>query len=160
GTNSTYWSSTNSPTDGSALSYVPEIPWNNSCASSLLATVLGDPTTYGSSGFCNSATARSDGLITTGSGSGGPSGCATGKASKTGVVGGTCAGYAKRAWQAVVGNPRDGVRDIPDVSLFAANGIWGHYYVVCYSDTRNGGAKCTGAPSGWAGGGGTSFGSP
>ena len=52
------------------------------------------------------------------------------------------------------------VRDIPDVSLFAGNGIWGHYYVMCYSDIRNGGAACSGAPSGWAGAGGTSFASP
>jgi len=52
------------------------------------------------------------------------------------------------------------VRDIPDVSLFAANGVWGHYYVYCYSHTAGGGAACTGAPSGWAGAGGTSFASP
>ncbi|MBV9769851.1 MAG: hypothetical protein JOZ32_09790, partial [Bryobacterales bacterium] len=52
------------------------------------------------------------------------------------------------------------VRDIPDVSLFAANGAWGHYYVFCFTDTKNGGSPCTGAPSGWAGGGGTSFSSP
>ena len=29
----------------------------------------------------------------------------------------------------MLGNPSDGVRDIPDVSLFAANGVWGHFYV-------------------------------
>ena len=54
------------------------------------------------------------------------------------------------------------MRDIPDVSLFAANGVWGHYYVVCYSDPGRGrgGASCTGAPSTWAGFGGTSFSSP
>jgi len=52
------------------------------------------------------------------------------------------------------------VRDIPDVSLFAANGVWGHYYVICWSDAANGGASCSGAPSGWAGAGGTSFSSP
>ncbi len=57
------------------------------------------------------------------------------------MVSGTCAGYAKPSWQSVVGNPGDGVRDIPDVSLFAANGVWGHYYVVCYSDTQGGGAR-------------------
>ncbi len=56
--------------------------------------------------------------------------------------------------------PRDGVRDIPDVSLFAANGVWGHYYVVCYSDTNNGGASCAGTPDTWAGFGGTSVSSP
>ena len=52
------------------------------------------------------------------------------------------------------------MRDIPDVSLFSANGVWGHYWVVCYSRTSQGGTACTGAPSGWAGGGGTSFASP
>ncbi len=159
GTNSTYWSSTNSSTYGSALSYIPEIPWNDSCASQLLATASGYSTTYGSSGFCNSSTGEAD-YLTTASGSGGPSGCATGSPSKSGVVGGTCKGYAKPSWQSLVGNPADKVRDIPDVSLFAANGVWGHYYVFCDSDTRDGGAKCTGAPSGWSGAGGTSFASP
>jgi len=52
------------------------------------------------------------------------------------------------------------VRDIPDISIFAANGLWGHYYEVCWSDTANGGKPCTGAPSGWPGYGGTSFASP
>ncbi len=160
GTNSTYWNSTNTSADGSAKSYIPEIPWNDSCAGELLATYLGIPTTYGTTGFCNSSTANTYGLHTTASGSGGPSGCATGSPSTTGVVSGSCAGYAKPLWQSLVGNPADGVRDIPDVSLFAANGIWGHYYVFCDSDTRNGGAACTGAPSGWSGAGGTSFASP
>jgi subtilase family serine protease len=159
GTNSTYWSSTNSATYESALSYVPEIPWNDSCASVLIATASGYSTTYGSSGFCNSATGKAD-YLTTASGSGGPSGCATGTPATGGVVSGSCKGYAKPSWQSVVGNPSDGVRDIPDVSLFAANGVWGHYYVFCDSDTQDGGAACTGAPSGWSGAGGTSFASP
>jgi subtilase family serine protease len=60
----------------------------------------------------------------------------------------------------VPGNPNDSVRDIPDVSLFAANGLWSHFYVFCYSDTANGGAACTGSPSGWTAAGGTSFASP
>jgi subtilase family serine protease len=94
-------------------------------------------------------------------GSGGPSGCATGAPAKAGVVGGTCAGYAKPTWQTgLFGNPADGVRDIPDVSLFAANGAWDHYYVYCWSDVGQGGTACTGVPSGWAGAGGTSFSSP
>jgi hypothetical protein len=97
-------------------------------------------------------------------GSGGPSGCATGVASTRGVVSGTCAGYAKPSYQlGLFGNPNDGVRDIPDVSLFASNGFWDAYYVVCWSnpDTNvGGGATCTGAPSTWAGFGGTSVSSP
>ena len=160
GTNSTYWSGTNSATFGSALSYVPEIPWNDSCASVLISTkVTTSGTTYGTSGFCNSATGINDFLAVTG-GSGGPSGCATGAPSSAGIVGGTCAGYAKPAWQSVFGNPNDGVRDTPDVSLFAANGVWLHYYVVCYSDTGQGGGACTGAPDTWSGFGGTSVATP
>jgi subtilase family serine protease len=154
----TYWSQKNTSTYGSAVSYIPEIPWNDSCASALLAKHFGFSTTYGSSGFCGSSTATQDGLQVVAGGSGGPSGCATGSPSTAGVVGGTCKGYAKPSWQ--TGTPSDGVRDIPDVSLFASNGIWGHYYVYCWSHTRAGGAACTGAPSAWAGAGGTSFSSP
>ncbi|WP_158621221.1 S53 family peptidase [Dyella dinghuensis] len=165
GTNSTYWSSTNSSTYESALSYINEIPWNDSCAGVLLSSKEGYSTPYGSTGFCNSSTGKAD-FLTTGSGSGGPSGCATGKASTSGVVSGTCAGWPKPSWQSgLVGNPSDGVRDIPDVSLFAANGLWGHYYVYCYSNSstagkNDGSEPCTGAPSGWSGAGGTSFASP
>ncbi len=160
GTNSTYWSSSNGSTYGSALSYIPEIPWNDSCASALISSKSGYSTPYGTSGFCNSATGKAY-YLTTASGSGGPSGCASGKASTTGVVGGTCKGTAKPTWQSgFLGNPADGVRDIPDVSLFAANGVWGHYYVYCYTNAAGGGVACTGAPSGWAGAGGTSFASP
>ncbi len=158
GTNGAYWNSANTSTDGSAKSYIPEIPWNDSCASSLLASYFKFSTTYGSSGFCGSSTATQDGLQVVAAGSGGPSGCATGSPSTAGVVGGTCKGYAKPSWQ--TGTPKDNVRDIPDVSLFASNGIWGHYYVYCWSHTRAGGAACTGAPSGWSGAGGTSFSSP
>ena len=54
GTNSTYWNATNTRTYGSAKSYIPEIPWNDSCASVLIAEAEGYSQTYGSSGFCNS----------------------------------------------------------------------------------------------------------
>jgi subtilase family serine protease len=160
-TNSSYWNSGNDPNNyGSAKSYVPEIPWNDSCASALIAKyVTGSPVTYGRSGFCNSATGSQ--FLTTASGSGGPSGCATGYASRSGVVSGSCKGWKKPSWQSgVAGIPGDGVRDLPDVSLFAANGVWGHYYVFCYSDWWYGGTPCTGAPSNWAGAGGTSFSAP
>ena len=156
GTNSTYWNSANTATFGSAKSYVPEIPWNNSCGSQLIATHLGFSTTYGSSGLCNSSTASSDGLLNIAAGSGAPSSCATGS-------GGSCAGWPKPSWQSgFLGNPADGVRDLPDVSLFSASGIWGHAYIFCYSDpTPNfGGAPCTGSPIHWSIAGGTSFATP
>jgi subtilase family serine protease len=155
---STYWSSTNLPTDGSAKSYIPEIPWNDSCAGFLLYNYEGASVPYGSTGFCNSG---GTGFRTTGSGSGGPSGCATGSPSTSNIVSGTCAGWPKPSWQqGIFGNPADGVRDIPDVSLFASNGIWNHYIIICDSDTGNGGASCSGAPSTWTGLGGTSASSP
>lgn len=162
GTNSTYWSNTNTTTYGSALSYVPEIGWNDTCASQLLAQFYGYSTTYGDSGFCFSAIGLNfwsggDGVS---AGSGGPSACATGQPAQPGIVGGTCAGYPKPSWQSLTGVPNDGVRDIPDVSLFAANGLWLHYYPVCFTDPNNGGVSCSGAPDTWPGAGGTSFASP
>ncbi|MGO9269587.1 MAG: hypothetical protein ACLQOO_04925, partial [Terriglobia bacterium] len=156
GTNSTYWSATNSPKYGSAKSYVPEIPWNDSCASGLIAEFNGFGQTYGPSGFCNSSAGEAYYLNFESSG-GGPSGCATGSPSQSGVVGGTCAGWPKPSWQTLVGNPSDGVRDIPDVSLFAADGAWDHYYLVCFTGR---GYSCTGSPDTWLNAGGTSFASP
>jgi hypothetical protein len=159
GTNSTYWNSVNSANYGSALSYIPEIPWNDSCASVLLADYVGILPTYGSASLCNTSSYYY--YLNDVAGSGGPSGCATGAPTISGVVSGTCAGYAKPWWQSgITGNPNDGVRDIPDVSLFAANGLWGHFYVVCYSDPNYGGASCSGTPNTWAGFGGTSVASP
>ncbi len=158
GTASSYWKSTNSSTYGSALSYVPEIPWNDSCAGELLSAYEGYSSPLGTDGFCNSGPGSS--FLTTVSGSGGPSGCAYGAPSTGGVVSGSCSGYAKPGWQSILGNPADRVRDIPDVSLFAANGLWRHYYPACFSDPNNGGGSCSGAPDTWPGYGGTSFAAP
>ena len=65
GANSTYWSNTNSSIGRSAKSYIPEIPWNDSCASSILFEYIG----Y-SSGlvFCNSSIGSSFLDIVAGSG--------------------------------------------------------------------------------------------
>ena len=121
GTISTYWSNTNSATGKSAKSYIPETPWNDSCASILLAELEG----YTSGlDFCNSATGQ-DFLDIVG-GSGAPS-----------FV------YAKPYWQkGVAGNPSDGKRDLPDISLFASNAFYSHAIVFCMSDANEGGAPC------------------
>jgi pro-kumamolisin-like protein len=159
GTNDTYWSLGNTATFGSALSYIPEIPWNDSCAGGLLSAYLGYFPTYGPSSLCNDPFF---GLFftTTVAGGGGPSQCATGTPSISGVVSGSCAGWPKPSWQSVLGSPSDGVRDTPDVSLFAADGLWSHFYIFCWSDTAHGGAACGSDPSTWSGAGGTSFSSP
>ncbi len=165
GTNAQYWNAKNNLTYGSAKSYIPEIPWNDSCASTLIANIVGYNVSFGANGFCNSTIGEAY-FLTTASGSGGPSGCAYGETSpkaNTPAVSGSCRGYAKPDYQqGVFGNPNDRVRDLPDVSLFAANGVWGHYYVFCYTDpaTGAGGAPCTGNPANWSGAGGTSFAAP
>ena len=154
---STYWNSSNSPYYGSAKSYIPEIPWNSSCASALL-TSLATNNTETPIEFCNSTAGTP--YLNFYAGGGGPSGCATGTPSIQYVVSGSCAGYAKPFYQtSFPGVPKDGVRDLPDVSLLAADGLWGHYYVFCFSEPSRG-VPCTGAPSGWSIAGGTSFGTP
>ncbi len=160
-TTRTYWSSSNSAVYASALSYIPEIPWNDSCAGSVAAIFFQYSVGYGPSGFCGSSRARQDNFFQVAAGSGGPSGCATGVPASNFVVGGSCKGYPKPAWQTgVPGIPNDGVRDLPDVALFASNGLWGHYYPFCFTDLSNGGALCSGPPANWSGAGGTSFASP
>lgn len=167
---STYWNATNGQYFNSALSYVPEIPWNSTCASQLVANFLGFATTYGADGFCNSAFGEE--FLEVVAGGGGASSCAFGIPSIYGpdpdipngyyaVVSGTCRGFPKPSYQYVVpGNPNDGVRDLPDVSMFAANGLWYHTAVVCFSDPSNGGYPCTGSPANWWLGAGTSLATP
>jgi subtilase family serine protease len=175
----TYWSSTNGPDFTSAKSYIPEIPWNDSCASEITASFYtGSAVTYGTGGFCNSSFAENgstgypdaDLYLDTGSGSGGPSGCATGTPAATGIVGGSCAGWPKPAYQSsnigsLAGLVNDGVRDTPDVSAFASNGELGSFYPICdHNPSLAGGgftSGCnTGDPFNWAGFGGTSVSSP
>jgi subtilase family serine protease len=238
GTVTNYWSNTNTPNFASALSYIPEIPWNDTCADplyyttyyanqpvteatwtgsisgttmtvtgssgvvyiglavkglgvaagttitadlsgtaggngtyrvSISQTVAGEAMTGTNSLSANNAVAACSntyfldvGYDSPGGGAGGQSNCFTGTTTKSGVATGTCAGNPKPTFQSVYGNPADGVRDQPDVSLFAANGLWGHYYPFCYSDPTSGygGASCTDNPSTWSGAGGTSFASP
>ena len=108
-----YWSATNNPTTGaSALGYIPETTWNQSCAGL---------------GFGNCPYTSSELDIV--GGSGGPSSCSTMDSS------GNClTGYSKPAWQTGSGVPADGVRDLPDVSLFASAGFNGSFYIMCEAD--------------------------
>src|SRR6185312_10667144 len=117
GTTSQYFAPTPSVVGGTALGYVPEIPWNESCGNGVAAKAAG----YGSAvAFCNAYwNGDIDGPgITSEAGSGGPSS----------VV-------RKPAWQRQVFNAeRDQSRDLPDVSLFA--GSYGGYtwVITCTAD--------------------------
>jgi pseudomonalisin len=121
GTVSTYWSKSNSASGKSAKSYIPEMPWNDTCGSNVLFTFYG----YANGvDFCNSSVGEN--FLGIGGGSGAPS-----------FV------YSKPKWQAgVIGNPKDGKRDLPDISLFASNGFWSHAILLCMSDASEGGAPC------------------
>jgi hypothetical protein len=116
-----YWTPTNLTYGQSAISYIPEQTWNDSCASEKLDTVLklSDRLTA-----CN--TANGQRFLNTGGGSGGPS-----------VL------WSQPIWQTdIYGSASTAARMLPDVSLFAANGLYGHALVFCMSDPNAGGTTC------------------
>ncbi|HEX7325677.1 MAG TPA: S53 family peptidase [Rhodanobacteraceae bacterium] len=108
GTTKQYFSSTLNAVYGSALSYVPEITWNQSCANTRADFKLYDASALT---VCkNALTFDPEGMeVTSEAGSGGPSSV-----------------DRKPWWQRIVrGAANDKLRDVPDVSLFA--GSYGGY---------------------------------
>lgn len=156
GAQSSYWSATNnSTTRGSALSYIPETTWNQSCAATASAGNLNVCPAMPSSG----SPPPSLNLL---AGSGGASNC-TASTSSGGSV--SCqSGRAKPSWQTGAGVPADGVRDLPDVALYAAAGSSSKsFYVVCEADLLPPGyPSCQPSSSGiyFIGAGGTSAAAP
>jgi hypothetical protein len=129
----TFWGPNAASTQTSALGYVPEITWNESCAS-------------GGISACTAAVINNDsaGLSFTGpdlvAGAGGASNCSN--STSNGSI--TCiSGYPKPSWQTGTGVPSDGARDLPDVSLFASNGVNGSFYIVCEQDANTGTGSST-----------------
>ena len=124
GTNAKYWTLANGPFESSALSYIPEIPWSDTCSNSVIWKAAGAASALA---YCNSPTTPGnlDNIV--------------------GGSGGKSLYYAKPDWQSlsVPGVPNDGARDLPDVSMFAANGIWAHFYIFCMSDANEGGVPCS-----------------
>jgi hypothetical protein len=101
--------------NGIAVGYIPELPWNNSVAiggNGALANNAANPATNDFAG------------------GGGASSCAV--AATAPATG--CAGYSKPNWQLAGGSlniPQDDVRDLPDVSLLAGTGQYGATWAVC-----------------------------
>ena len=103
----TLWNQTNDSNLGSLGASLPEQVWNDPFGLDIIANGLQRNEIY--------------------SGGGGASSCSTYNSSTE-----TCtSGYAKPAWQSGPGVPADGVRDIPDVSLFASNGANLSAYPIC-----------------------------
>jgi subtilase family serine protease len=108
GTSKKYFASTFNAQYGSALSYVPEITWNESCGNTRAASDLVGLTALK---FCKNALIYDPNgdYVTSESGSGGPSSV-----------------DIKPSWQRIVhGAAKDQSRDLPDVSLFG--GSYGGY---------------------------------
>jgi subtilase family serine protease len=155
----TYWSSTNnSTTQASAKGYIPETPWNDTCTNAVFST-LSIFSGQTSEQICNNTTAINDGFLTVAGAGGGKSSCTQ---SNGGSANSCKGGYAKPSWQVGTGVPADGVRDTPDVSLFASNGFFNAFYVVCQQSGNADGQACSlNAPAyDFAGYGGTSVSAP
>ena len=150
-----YWNTTNATNGASAVGYMPEVPWNDTCTNPLTLTFLQNSVVPALKNAGYSPTSPTDaesscqfiltwyktlqstfgvdlsGYVDVVGGAGGASACTT---SDGQTVASCKGGYAKPTWQAgVSGIPTDGVRDIPDVSFFAANGFLGSAYLVCVS---------------------------
>jgi subtilase family serine protease len=148
----TYWNSTNnSTTQASAKGYIPEMTWNDSCTNQEVMTFLGLPAAEET---CNNSAALSDGFVNAIGASGGKSSCTVSDGQNESSCSG---GYPKPPWQTGNGVPDDGGRDVPDVSLFAADGLNANFYVICETDIFGG---CAGDPFGVVGIGGTSASTP
>jgi subtilase family serine protease len=164
-TASPYWNSTNSSTTkASALGYVPEVPWNDTCTNPLALGYLkyfwsNVTTVTDEEEACNAFVNYESDLkqqgyssylyfVDTVGGSGGKSNCVvndgsstcSSSATTTGASNGSITlykdGWPKPSWQTgVTGIPSDGVRDVPDVSFFASDGwLSSSAYLICVSD--------------------------
>jgi hypothetical protein len=107
---STFWSASNTATFESAKSYVPEMTWNDTCASSIYNAYSEGMSADGAT-LCSKTAMANLYLV---AGGGGPSTL-----------------YARPSWQmgTVYGLPPLSAypnRLQPDVSLFASNGFWYH----------------------------------
>ena len=123
-----YWNSNDQPPYGSALSYVPEITWNDTCASTVLVDFLrynGITYTNGPEGLCNDANSIYGPYPFT---------------YLDGTGGGISGLYGRPSWQSVYGvglgsnYTSTHNRNMPDVSLFAGDGFWAHLLMFCESD--------------------------
>jgi hypothetical protein len=152
-TQSTYWNSTNDPvTFASAKGYVPESTWNDTCTNAELFSFTGDSTAEQQ---CNdSKSGYLPGTLAPVGGSGGASNCTT---STNQSLSSCRGGYPKPPWQSGPGVPNGGMRNLPDVSLFAGNGMNSSFYLACEFDIYGG---CTGDPYNMVALGGTSASAP
>jgi subtilase family serine protease len=126
-----YWNSNDTTPYLSALSYIPETAWDNTCANTILVDWLryAQSITYsnGPEGLCNDATHFKTPYPFT---------------LLDGGSGGISTVSALPTWQSAYGvglstnYTSTSFRNLPDISLFASTGLaWGDMLVYCESDT-------------------------
>jgi len=136
---STYWSTSNTTHYGSALGYIPETPWNDSCASSILANLEGS---FTGAGYCATLGAFDvDGSVVGGSG-------------------GISTHYAVPAWQTGISGYSNSKHSIPDIAGFASSGWWGHALIFCDSNSPDASSSGCTSDANFGEAGGTSFVAP
>ncbi|WP_158883710.1 protease pro-enzyme activation domain-containing protein [Rhodanobacter sp. L36] len=119
GTTSRFFSPTPNAVYGTALGYVPEIPWNESCANGVAAKAAGYASAPAYCAFLLSVDPQGYYLSFTAS---------TGGASTVDI---------KPSWQKQVFNTAaDGVRDVPDVALFAGSNDGNTAEIICTKNFR------------------------
>ncbi|HUO15494.1 MAG TPA: protease pro-enzyme activation domain-containing protein [Verrucomicrobiae bacterium] len=123
-----YWNTNDSAPYGSALSYIPEVTWNQTCGSALLTSFLNFEldSSFTQEQLCSGDTPYGfDFTYVDGSGGGGISSI-----------------YSLPTWQSVYGVGRNStsgtMRNLPDVSLFASANFWSHALQFCESDALTG----------------------
>ena len=122
---SPFWNASNG-TNGSfiqtsAKGYVPEWPWNDSCAATAVTSSLNTCTAAIINPNANPSSSNFG--IDLVAGGGGPSTLTT----------------PKPAYQnGITGMPAANVRQLPDISLFAGNGTNASFYVICQQDANTG----------------------
>jgi Pro-kumamolisin, activation domain/Chitobiase/beta-hexosaminidase C-terminal domain len=135
----TYWNSTNSSTtQQSVKGYIPELAYNDSCINAALDALYDSSASSDGVTNCNTYFNGTLGpLVTPFGGGGGPSDCIVSNydgTTDTGMFSSCSAGYAKPSWQTGAGVPADGVRDLPDVAIFAGDGTFQNFYLYCEQD--------------------------
>jgi len=133
----TYWSTSNTTHYGSALGYIPETPWNDSCASSILAELNG----FTGAGLCAAEGASNDGSVVGGSG-------------------GISTHYAVPAWQTGISGYSNSKHSVPDIAGFASNAWWGHALISCDSNPPDASISGCTSEANFGESGGTSFVAP
>ena len=129
GSTSTFWNATNATSGSflqtSAKGYIPEWPWNDSCAATATASNL--TTCTASIITPNSNPSAANFGIDLVAGGGGPSTLT-----------------AKPNYQSGInGMPAANFRQTPDISLFSGNGTNASFYIICQQDANTGTGSST-----------------